>query len=37
MTYKGKFKPKNPSKYKGDIKEIVYRSSWKRIKDDDIL
>ena len=28
MTYKGKFKPKYPTKYKGDIKEIVYRSSW---------
>ena len=28
MRYKGKFKPKNPTKYKGDLKEIVYRSSW---------
>ena len=28
MTYKGKFKPKNTTKYKGDLKEIVYRSSW---------
>ena len=28
MTYKGKFKPKNPIKYKGDVKDIVYRSSW---------
>jgi len=28
MTYKGKFKPKYPIKYQGDIKEIVYRSSW---------
>ena len=28
MRYKGKFKPKNPIKYKGDLKEIVYRSSW---------
>lgn len=27
-TYKGKFKPKNPKKYKGDPTEIVYRSSW---------
>jgi hypothetical protein len=25
MTYKGLFKPKNPSKYKGNINEIVYR------------
>ena len=28
MTYKGKFKPTNPTKYKGDVREIVYRSSW---------
>jgi len=27
-TYKGKFKTKNPSKYKGDITNIVYRSLW---------
>jgi hypothetical protein len=27
-TYKGKFRPKNPSKYKGDITNIVYRSLW---------
>lgn len=27
-TYKGKFKPKNPQKYKGDPTNIVYRSSW---------
>lgn len=27
-TYKGKFKPKNPSKYKGDVTNIVYRSLW---------
>lgn len=27
-TYKGKFKPKNPLKYKGDISNIVYRSLW---------
>lgn len=27
-TYKGIFKPKNPLKYKGDVKNIVYRSSW---------
>jgi hypothetical protein len=24
----GKFKPKNPNKYKGDITDIVYRSGW---------
>lgn len=27
-TYKGKFKPKNPTKYKGDVTNIVYRSLW---------
>jgi len=27
-TYSGKFKPKNPNKYKGDPTNIVYRSSW---------
>lgn len=26
--YQGKFKPKNPTKYKGDASNIVYRSSW---------
>ena len=29
-TYKGKYKPKNPSKYLGDPTNIVYRSSWER-------
>lgn len=28
MAYKGKFKPNNPQKYKGDPTNIVYRSSW---------
>lgn len=28
MAYKGLFKPKNPSKYKGDPTNIVYRSRW---------
>jgi hypothetical protein len=28
VTYKGKFKPINPSKYKGDPTNIVYRSRW---------
>lgn len=28
MSYKGFFRPKNPSKYKGDPSNIVYRSSW---------
>lgn len=27
---KGVFKPKNPKKYKGDVDNIVYRSSWER-------
>lgn len=26
--YQGRFKPKNPNKYKGDVKNIIYRSSW---------
>lgn len=28
MAYKGFFRPKNPSKYKGDPTNIVYRSRW---------
>ncbi len=28
MSYKGRFRPKNPSKYKGDASNIIYRSSW---------
>ena len=28
MSYKGKFRPKNHKKYKGDYREVVYRSSW---------
>lgn len=27
-TYKGKYRVINPSKYRGDFKEVVYRSSW---------
>ena len=27
-TYKGKYSVKNPKKYRGDINEISYRSSW---------
>ena len=30
MTYKGKYRPKNPQKYKGDPTTIVYRSLWER-------
>ena len=28
MTYKGKFIPTKPNKYKGDIRNIIYRSLW---------
>ena len=28
MSYSGKFTPKNPTKYVGDHKNIIYRSSW---------
>jgi len=28
MSYKGTFKPKNPSKYNGDANNIIYRSLW---------
>ena len=28
MAYKGKFRPKNPEKYKGDPTKIIYRSLW---------
>jgi hypothetical protein len=28
MSYKGRYSPKNPQKYKGDVKNIIYRSSW---------
>ena len=30
-TLKGKFRPKNPDKYKGDPTNIIYRSSWERM------
>jgi hypothetical protein len=30
MSYKGKFSPKNPSKYTGDVSNIVFRSLWER-------
>lgn len=29
-TYKGRYKPNNPEKYKGDSNNIVYRSGWER-------
>lgn len=28
MAYSGRFRPKNPQKYKGDPTKIFYRSSW---------
>ena len=28
MSYKGTFSPKNPSKYNGNSKNIIYRSNW---------
>lgn len=28
MSYKGLFKPRNPSKYRGDPANIIYRSLW---------
>tara|TARA_Y100000114_G_C11688310_1_gene292258 strand:+ start:237 stop:653 length:417 start_codon:yes stop_codon:yes gene_type:complete len=28
MSYKGRFKPQNPKKYKGDPSNIIYRSTW---------
>lgn len=30
MAYKGKYQPINPSKYKGDPTNIIYRSLWER-------
>ena len=30
MSYKGKYKPSRPEKYKGDPTNIVYRSLWER-------
>ena len=28
MSNRGRFKPKNPQKYKGDPNNIIYRSTW---------
>ena len=30
MSYKGKFRPTNRKKYKGDPANIIYRSLWER-------
>ena len=30
MSYKGRYTPQNPTKYRGDYKNIIYRSLWER-------
>lgn len=30
MSYKGKYLPKNPKKYRGDFQNVIYRSGWER-------
>ena len=30
MSYKGKYKPRNPRKYRGDPNRVIYRSLWER-------
>lgn len=30
MSYRGKFLPSHPNKYKGDYNNIIYRSLWER-------
>ena len=30
MAYKGRYKPINPKKYKGDSSQVIYRSLWER-------
>lgn len=30
MSYKGKYQPTNPQKYRGDYSKIIYRSLWER-------
>ena len=43
MSYKGKYKPSNVKKYKGDPTNVIYRSLWERRfmvycdKNDDVL
>jgi hypothetical protein len=29
-SYKGRYSPKNPQKYKGNHKDVIYRSLWER-------
>lgn len=31
MAYKGKFRPVNPKKYKGDPSNVIYRSRWELV------
>jgi hypothetical protein len=31
MAYKGKFRPINPKKYKGDPSNVIYRSRWELV------
>ena len=30
MSYKGKYIPSNPKKYKGNSSQVIYRSLWER-------
>ena len=30
MSYKGRYRPSNPKKYRGDSSNIIYRSLWER-------
>ena len=30
MAYSGRYKVKNPSKYKGDHTNVIYRSMWEK-------
>ena len=30
MAYKGTYKPTNPSKYRGNVHNVIYRSLWER-------
>ena len=30
MAYSGRYKPKNPKKYKGDYTKVIYRSLWEK-------
>ena len=31
MAYSGRFKPTNITKYRGDYRNIIYRSSWEKV------